>query len=307
MRNDTKLNVNGLLTMGQDAAAGAALLGPILMLAQNTAGAINLALNALRLARDNHDTGKQQLKQQRAEVNVVVVAARVFLTLFREMLKLIYGKRYSRLWDEAGFVGLLAIPKRAEDLQPRLQKAAAFLLAHPEREVPALKITAVEALALFTKLSTARTKVNEHKAGVDGLLDLRNKAASVVRHRIRGLIQELSHILTPLDPRWKTFGFNQPGAKATPDAPQNVSSERINHETIALKWDTVPNADHYRVWKRAAEVDAEFVPAGSPSDPDFTLENLSANVPLEIVVSAVNAGGESVRSQLLKITMPLQE
>lgn len=295
MKNDTKLNVNGLLTKGQDAAAGAALLGPILLLAQNTAGAIGTALAALRLARDNYDTSRSELRERRKEVAALVVSARVFLTMFRELLKTIYGKRYSRIWDDAGFVGLLAIPKRPEDIQPRLQKAVAFLLAHPEREVAALNITAAYASGLFAQLSAARGKVHEHITLADSLLATRNTAASAVRHRLRGLIQELSHILSPLDPRWKTFGFNPPGAKKTPDAPENVSVVQVGNDA-AVKWPPTPRAEYYHVWKRVIGVDAEPVMAGRPADPDFTIEDLPPNAQVEIAVSAVNSGGESALS-----------
>jgi hypothetical protein len=64
---------------------------------------------------------------------------------------------------------------------------------------------------------------------------------------------------------------------------------------------TRPRAEHYRVWKRVIGVEAEFVNVDSPTDANFTLENLPAHASVEIAVSAVNNGGESDLSASITI------
>lgn len=301
MKNKITESIQGLLTKAQDAVIGATLLGPIIMLAQNTAAAIGATVTALLNARNDYDNAKVSLRERRAEVAAAVRSARAFLTLFREVLKKVYGNRYSQLWDVTGFIGSLKISFKAEDLQPRIQKAETFLLANPDREVLALNITAAEASVLFTKLSEARTKVNEEIALVANRRAARDTAADNVKHRLRGLIQELSHILPPLDPRWKTFGFNMPGAQETPEAPLNLVAVLIGNNAISLKWDAAPRAEYYRVSKRVVGVDTEFVAVGIPADLDFTLEGLPSNKDVELVVSAVNNGGESEQSVIATV------
>jgi hypothetical protein len=48
-------------------------------------------------------------------------------------------------------------------------------------------------------------------------------------------------------------------------------------------------------------VDADFVNIGSPADLDFAIEGLPSNATVQIVVSAVNEGGESEKSAVVTI------
>lgn len=88
------------------------------------------------------------------------------------------------------------------------------------------------------------------------------------------------------------------GAKAIPAVPQNVIATLIGATSVSLKWDASARAAYYRVWKKVVGVDEEYLPVGSPGDRDFTLEGLPANAQVELLVSAVNNGGESQKSTL---------
>ena len=70
---------------------------------------------------------------------------------------------------------------------------------------------------------------------------------------------------------------------------------------FAVKWDQSARAGHYRVWKKVVGVDENFISVGSPSDLDFTIENLPAGKTIQIAVSAVNNGGESLKSEVVTI------
>ena len=58
----------------------------------------------------------------------------------------------------------------------------------------------------------------------------------------------------------------------------------------------------YRVWIKIHDAEVDYTAIGSPSDLDFTLENLPANSTVDIVVSAVNNGGESAVSDVITVT-----
>ena len=124
----------------------------------------------------------------------------------------------------------------------------------------------------------------------------RNEKAQQLRKRLRDLKAELKMLIDPLDVRWKTFGFNPPGAEATPDAPEAIEVVIVNETTAMIAIPPTPRADYYRVYQRIIGVDEEPVPIGSPMDPNFTVEELPRNAGVEFSVSAVNNGGESARS-----------
>ncbi|MBA4150365.1 MAG: fibronectin type III domain-containing protein, partial [Verrucomicrobia bacterium] len=128
---------------------------------------------------------------------------------------------------------------------------------------------------------------------VSGLYTNRDAAAVALQAALRLLLKELGIVFDPLDPRWLSFGFKKPGAKQTPDAPENVSVVSIDEETAAIKWDPTPRAASYRVRAKVVGVDAEPVLVGSPKDPDFTMEALATDAEVEVTISAINSGGES--------------
>ncbi|MBA4146865.1 MAG: fibronectin type III domain-containing protein [Verrucomicrobia bacterium] len=120
-----------------------------------------------------------------------------------------------------------------------------------------------------------------------------------MRLRIRATISALAQELDSLDMRWDAFGLNQPGLKARPDRPEGVTAILIGPNAISVKWKRSARAEYYRVRRRVNGVDEIMVAVGRPGDLDFTLENLPSNSVIEITVSAVNNGGESVQSEVV--------
>ena len=117
------------------------------------------------------------------------------------------------------------------------------------------------------------------------------------------LFKELAQVMPPTDNRWLAFGFNLPGAEATPDQPENVVVTLIGPNALSVKWKAAARAKYYRVWKKVIGVDTEYMQVGSPADLDFTIEGLPGNSQVEIVVSASNSGGESAFSTVVVVQM----
>ena len=92
-----------------------------------------------------------------------------------------------------------------------------------------------------------------------------------------------------------------PGADETPDVPTNVSAVLVGPTAAALKWSASPRAEYYRVWMKIRNTEGDYTAVGSPADLDFTLENLPVNSTIDIVISAVNNGGESAVSEVKTI------
>ncbi len=269
----------------------------------NTAANIGADTDALTTTRNNHEQGKVVLADCRAVLLSVIMTVRLFLTLGRDMMKPIFGAVYSEAFDILGFTNdSIGVPFTAEELLPMLQAYKAFYLTNPSRENAPIGITAAQAQLLYDQLNAAKNAVNAQKGIVQNLKDQRDEAASQLRKRLRDVIKELEMQLDPFDGRWLSFGFNIPGLQATPDAPSNLSAILIGPNAVALKWDAAARAEYYRVFKKLHGTDDDYVAVGSPADLDFSIENLPAHSTIEIVVTALNNGGESAYSEKTMIT-----
>jgi hypothetical protein len=260
----------------------------VVALAESTAAADCLYLNA----RNELSASRAALWRLRDEV-------RVFTMLSCDVLKPIFGRLYSESWDHAGFKGSLASPMKPEPLVVLLNRLATFFGSRPELEIPSRDLTSTAAAALSARLTAAIYAVNDQTGVTSELKQERDKKVAALRKCMRNMVEELNILLEPLDPKWKLFGFNKPGAKQTPEAPVEVELTVIDGTQGHVKWPTVPRADYYRVWWREQGSEAEPVAIGSPRDPNFTMEELPGEGG-EVFVSAVNTGGESARSEGVK-------
>ncbi len=281
--------------------AAAIAKGAGIPLLHNTAVNIGTDADALTTACTNHDAGKVVLANKRSALAAMIVTVRAFLMLGRDILKPVFGNEYSQAFDVLGLVGSIVIPRTTEELSLVLIKFKAYFTAHPEHEDESRNITAAQCQVLYDQLVAAQFNVNTQNDEVEALLNTRDQAAETMRNRIRGLIGELNNTLSPLDPRWLSFGLNMPGATETPDQIEHLQAMFIGPTGVALKWSASARAEYYRVFKKVIGVDEDYVAVGSPADLDFTIENLPANATVEIQVSAVNNGGESLRSPAVTV------
>jgi len=302
MKNAIPQSLAALQTAAHQAAFGAGLYGTALPLLQNTQTNINVDIDALVDSIMAHGLGKTELSSRRETVRTKVDTSRMFLTLGRDNLKPVLGNDYNQDWDITGLVGSLMIPRSALDVLPVLTSFKGFFTAHPALEVPNKEITADKFDELFTDLNAAVNAVNEQETTVGALMKFRDGKADKLSKRLSDLLQELHMRMDGLDDRWKSFGFNIPDALETPDQVEHVQATLIGPTAVALKWNAAPRAAYYRVFKRVHGVDTEYVAVGSPADLDFTIENLPTNAQIDIVVTAVNNGGEGTVSEFVTIT-----
>jgi hypothetical protein len=125
--------------------------------------------------------------------------------------------------------------------------------------------------------------------------------------RLRGLVSKLGQLLADDDPRWNAFGLNLPSAPNTPDVPDVPDAPILTAGapgTVLADWADARRADHYRVFKQIVGVDADFVFVDNPTDSDCTLTGLPHGATVKICVSAVNAAGESLKSDPAQIVVP---
>ena len=301
MKNIIDKTNNGALTSIALAINGATLHPTITLLRYPLAVLVALRAAAVT-ARDNYENSKPVMKGLRDALNVARLQARAFMFVVREILKPSLGSEYSELWNVIGLFGSLEMPQRVDDLVLVLEATVAYVTANPAATA-ARNITPEDVQAVLTALTDARRAVNDQEDAMASLLNIREDKFEKLRKGLRGLIDELTDELDPLDPRWLAFGFNMPGADETPDTPANLVATLIGPTAVALKWDASARAAYYRVFKKVQGLDEDFVAVGSPADLDFTLEGVPANATVQIQICAVNTGGESQRSEAVTVLM----
>ncbi len=301
MENILKTNVTDLATQGGKIAAGATEHALTIALGDNTAAKITTDVVALTNVIMAVGAGKTELSNRQTAVRNTVVDGRLMLTAARDSFKPNLGYQHNLLWNETGLTNSLAIPERELAVLPLLNSFKAFLTTHPTLEVPDKNITADRAEQLYNALDNAGIAVNSQRAAVGQLMLNRGTKEKQLRTRLRGTINTLKQVLGPLDPRWASFGLNQPGLKATPDAPAKLIVALLGPNAATLRWNAAPRADYYRVWKKVSGVDQDMVAVGSPADLDFLIQNLPAGSTIEIAVSAINNGGESALSGIVTV------
>jgi hypothetical protein len=304
MKNPITNSVPKLVTQLGDIYPGVLKYTVALGFRPTLADETNTMLTGLVTATTTHKAAKGVLRTRRTAAKSVLQTAMTFSTLVREHLKPALGKRYTAAWDEVGFRGTLEIPYSIDPMIVFLLNLAAFLTSHPEFENAEANLTAARALALKENLATTKNGIVEQKAVVQRALEARNDKSVDAKEFVREFFNDLTFDLEDMDSRWPEFGFNKPGQKETPPAPLNIVAVLIGPNAVALKWDAAPRAEYYRVWKKVVGVDTGFVFVESRADLDFALEGLPSGAQVEIAISAVNAGGESAKSEVVKITTP---
>ncbi|MFN7138731.1 MAG: fibronectin type III domain-containing protein, partial [Limisphaerales bacterium] len=162
-------------------------------------------------------------------------------------------------------------------------------------------ITVEKVTARHQALLTKRDDYNQQRGELSKLKGIRDAKASELEKGLRLLLNDLHKKLTPTDPRWVEFGFKKPGARSTPDVPENLTAILIGTNAISMKWSAAARATSYRVWKKVIGEDDDFVPLESRTDLDHTLEGLPGNSTVQVAVSAINNGGESKLSSIVTV------
>lgn len=300
MRNIIRRSIGFLANLGNKAIAGMTLYVTQLTLPNSVAANLPGKLNAMTLADTSHKASVGVLRTRRQTLAAARRAAIEYLRVVRELLRPRLGKSYSQAWDITGLTGSLVIPETEEELLRVLYSMAAYLTNFPIAGAGA-SATATRAEELHDALATASAEVVQQLDAVGQALEDREEKMKAMEYALRILLSELHKTIPPLDSRWLAFGFKKPGARATPEMPLNLVATLIGTSTISLKWDSTARAEYYRVWKKVIGVDEDYISLGSPADPNFAIEGVPGNAQVEIVIAAVNSGGESVRTEPLVV------
>ena len=292
-----------LTNMGTNIIGGLTQLEEVLGIVHVPKLKLETDLLALITGNTAYQNSRLLMSNCRETLRAATKDGREFIIVTRDMFKPRFGSQPSIDWLQLGFQpDSLAAPDLPADMKPVLRAIKTYLAANPTLELPVLQITAARAQTLLDALNAAEVAMNIQDSTLGNLRDAREAALNTLEGTIRSFIAELGVKLGPLDSRWKAFGLNIPDAEETPDQVTGVTVTLIGPTAAAIKWAASPRAEYYRVWMKLHGAEGDYAAVGSPADLDFTIENLPTNSAIDIVVSAVNAGGESSVSEVFTVT-----
>jgi hypothetical protein len=290
------------LSKSEIAATAATEHGAAINIKHNTGPVITVDRTALVTKENQHMAARKLLVLNQAALRAVILLVITFLLMTREFLKVHLGSKHSTVWIDTGFKTSLAMPRNVAGLKLVLEAQVKYLTDNPTHGSVELNITADRALMFLDDLRNAENAVSNQKLILGTAKTARDAAFDALRNRLRALFKELNTLLDPLSNVYPTFGFNKPGALATPAVPSNVIAVLGLNNNIDVTWNAAARAERYRVWVKVHGVDADFVLKDTREELDCKLIGLPANTKVEIAVSAINNGGESERTEVVSIT-----
>ena len=303
MRQKQIRTVNGALNRAMQVMSGTEKHGEEIGLKHSATNIISAEREALLEARNVHDRAMTELNERRAALRALIPDCVTFVGLARELLKAHLGRKYSSAWIEVGLNGSLELPRTAPGLKALLQRMSSYFTINPAPQNSEAKITSARAAELHNQICAAENAVNQQLTVVREALAERNKKFRVLCKRLSGVSAELRMLVEPTDARYLAFGLNVPATQSVPEAPTNLMATPFGTDAVAVGWKRSAGADHYRAWLKVRGEKEEAIAVGSPTDLDFTFENLPAAVEVELGISAVNSGGESHKATIV-ITTP---
>lgn len=209
-----------------------------------------------------------------------------------------FGALPNAKWQELGFdAGSLAIA-RAE-VEKMLGMMETFFKNNPTLQDAARGVTEANCkakkdaiIAAIGALGGAKTFYNAQKSVEDAAFKALGKTMS-------DLVKELKLHLTGDDPRWYAFGLRRPDDSETPAAPHNLHVSQAGTGRVFADWDDVPGAERYHVFLQQGNLEPSR--AATVEDSEAMLSGLVVGETVKIWVTALNDGGESVKSEILEI------
>jgi hypothetical protein len=313
--NQVPVNRDQLFASAQDLVDGLKAQEARLDIQQNTEKKMRSALEAALNANISLNVLSAANASLIAALNDAAGTARKFVQSAKFVLANSLGRRWSAAWLPAGFTGgSLNVPREIPEQLTLLEALQKYLEANPDKQVQALNVTAdkqVQALTVTASqagvvleaLKNAKAAVVAGNSAVGAAQKERIQKEKELRWRFTALIAELTLLLDDDDPTWYAFGLRRPSDPESPSAPSDVSVTAGLPGTIFVSWTAAKRAERYKVYKKE-EGDAEFQTAATTPILEALITGLKGGSPIEIQVSALNIGGESLPSSPVQIVVP---
>ena len=269
----------------------------------NTASVMEAALAAANVAEDAFHGARGAKRSSYQQQGRAMAAAEAFIVVAVDSLKSWLGRQWSAAWTQVGFNQSLALPKTFARRLEVLRSLETYLTGHAPVEEPAKGLTHQAAKGLREALRDAVNNVTACATEARKQNDARTVAVGSLRRRMRGLVKELSGLMSETDPRWKAFGLNIP---ADPAVPAKVADLALYPEAageVSAEWDASARAGRYYVEILVGE-ETEFNRVATVFDTNANLTGLLPGASVKLRVVAVNDGGEGVPSEVVEVVVP---
>jgi len=303
MKQNRPTTVAGTISLGEINVTG--LTEGLVATKNITAALYSPVLAALISARNDSTAARSAKSAAQAELDRAAEAARIFILKVVDVLKPIFGRKFSADWSQLGFIRTLAVPRKHADRQQILRSTAAYLQTHPAAESPTHGVTAAIALDHSTSYNDALSNVHGCIRDVRAKRDACTAKMVAVLKLMSDLVRELTTLIPADDPRWRGFGFNIP---ADPSVPEQVEDLEVTAEVpgaLPLSWGASERAERYHLELRAVATETEFQRVATVLDTTATLSGLTPGATVQVRVIAANAAGEAVPSEPLQAQVPV--
>lgn len=275
---------------------------------QNTETAMRAAITAFDGAKMARGTAEDLLDQNYDALQAADTSGAAVLRNCKLRLVKLFGSHYNPQWQTAGWPsGTTAIPDSQDGRFSLLGSLKAYFTATPASESADMEATAVICGNAHTAISNARQAVNAGEAALVSAKEAeRTMVRTLRRARVRGLIDELATLIAEDDPRWEAFGLNIP---ANPSAPEGIASLTVTPQAggkLHLLWSYATRMTGTRLLTKrmsGAEIDDEFVNAGTADGLEKTLAGFVAGVTVQVKVVPYNDGGDGPASPAQEVVV----
>ena len=295
------VDVDNLFTLAADMADGLHHLEAALGIKENTEAALRADLTVATDALKAFHTADHTKKSLTTSQTVADSNGKAFIATAKITLAGTLGDRWSSAWEPTGFRNRsLDIPGTIAEREALLGDLANYFSANPNNG------DATHAEALYVALRSARHIVQTANAAAGVARTLRDTTLEALRHRMLGVIAELTEVLPENDPRWYYFGLNAPGDPQTPDAPENIvlTGGSPGSKIIHVNWSHSRRAERYRVSRQVIGSDLAFMAVVTVTDSAVSLNSMPSGATVNIRVTALNSAGESSPGANAQIVVP---
>ena len=283
-----------LFQLASKAADGLHSLATAIGITHVTEALMRADLLAARNAENTYQAALATRLSAAADQETEDHSAHLFIVRTRDVLRPTLGGRYSQAWNPVGFTHhSLGVPPKLASRIELLKSMQLFLTANPTLEAPAHGVTATAAEDKYGTFTDAATALETAWSDQRAKRTLRDTAVKALRARLRALIAELTHLISPSDPRWLDFGLNIPADDSIPEVPQELSVADGAHGHLLPSWTRPPRAERFYVFKQVLGVDPDYVHARTTSETQVDLNTFVSGQHVLIAISAVNGAGVS--------------
>lgn len=274
---------------------------------QNTEAVLRAALDAAVTAKQTHGAKDVLVNQKYVLLHEADEAGETVLKNCRLRMVNLYSGQFNSNWQAAGWPDeSTAIPDSQDKRFSLLNGMKNYFTTNPATESADLGATAAICAAAHAAISGARAAVNTAEFNQSNAMKAHKDGYKSLRKRVRGFITELGTLLADDDTRYELFGLNVPANPSAPEGIDTLTTTAAGGGKIHCQWTYATRMTSTRLLTKrttGAEIDDDFVSAGTTGGLEKTLEGFVPGVVVQVKVIPYNDGGDGPESPTGSVTV----